>query len=113
MGGYHSTPEQHHNRHHTWRIEFDDHVSEDMDTCWRCQRASAHCRTKRRFPTGEVARETALAQNIETEFVRPVYAYSCRWCRLWHLATAKRTEHRKRAEKQRRKWRIRELTAAR
>lgn len=90
------TPERYHE---------DEHHGPFAD-CWRCQRARAICRTKRRYDSYEAADGAVKAQNEAEAYVRPLVRYRCRWCLFWHATTARNPVRVKRAEKQRRKWLI-------
>jgi hypothetical protein len=72
--------------------------------CWRCERAQAICRGKRRYDTRETADAAVRAVNEREGYASPVVRYRCRWCPSWHLTTARDKRRVKRAEKQRRKW---------
>jgi hypothetical protein len=101
------TPERWHAKKH------DDLVERGLlnfEECHRCQRDRARCKSKMQiFDDPISASRSAMAQNRETNWRRPVVPYRCVWCPYWHVATIKTRYQVKRAEKQRRKHVTREL----
>jgi hypothetical protein len=75
-----------------------------FEECWRCQRAKAICRSKRRFGTREAVDERVREINEGNGYTSPVSRYPCRWCPGWHLTSATTRVQVRRTEKQRRKW---------
>lgn len=106
--GYRMTPEQWHGRKH--QRPWDEPVS--IEDCWRCQRNRAVCRSKRDYDTQEEAISAALEFNVLRGWDLPVVPYTCRYCEKLHLTKARRKNSQRRAEKQRRKWVIREHAEA-
>jgi ribosomal protein S26 len=92
-----STPERYHQKnHHDGRVPFDE--------CWRCGRARATCRSKRRYETREDAEQVVTEINEGERYARPITRYLCRWCLNWHLTQATTKMRARRAERARRKW---------
>jgi hypothetical protein len=73
--------------------------------CRRCITARAKCAGKIQFRCREDADREALKINVERNWWPDacLKAYRCRYCRLWHMATAVRDEDLRRVNKQRRK----------
>ena len=107
MGLPPAAPEVWHEKRHVGRNDCSDLFEE----CWRCQRSQAHCKSKIRFATWEEARDWVDDLNQSRAYVNPVYRYSCRWCRGWHMSSAdgkgpSGKTRAKRVERERRKWLI-------
>lgn len=70
--------------------------------CIKCQRGFRTCRKKRRYHTADDAHEAAVAYNVINEWARPLVAYRCCYCTLWHLTTARTETQLKRVRAMRR-----------
>lgn len=93
------TPEQFHRRH---QKRHGGH--EPLETCYSCQRAQAQCKSKRqRFEDPITASQAAQRQNAENDWNRPVLPYRCTWCTLWHVATVKGRDQKRRVARQERR----------
>ena len=79
------------------------HRSKDRNTCRECAEGWATCRRKRRYMSAREAHAAAVTFNVEHEWQRPLVAYRCCYCTLWHLKTAKTKAARKRATAMRRR----------
>jgi hypothetical protein len=89
-------PERYHAKNHFDFIPFAE--------CRKCQRAQAVCRGKRSYPSWQEA-DTAIVEINEADgYTRHLTRHRCRWCLVWHLATAKTKPQLHRSEKRRRKW---------
>lgn len=76
----------------------------EFESCWYCQRARAHCRSKIRFATREDVDEWVRDRNESSAYVQPVTRYPCRWCLGYHMTSASGKYQARRAERARRKW---------
>src|SRR6185295_11749328 len=87
-------PETYHRRNHNGPFE----------TCWRCAKAQAICKTK--IPLWSLTEAIAFVDEFNDikGYVDPVVFYFCRWCHNRHMCTAKTTKERRQAERARRKW---------
>lgn len=97
-------PLRYHNKNH-------GDLDEPFETCWRCGRDRARCRSKIRFTSWAEANEWVTEKNESAGYVNPVVRYACRWCGGWHMTTANDPRARARVERQRRKWLIRQREA--
>jgi hypothetical protein len=61
-----------------------------------------------RFYVVHEADEATRRINETEAYASPVVRYWCRWCGYWHVTTARTPRRRARAEKQRRKWLVRQ-----
>lgn len=80
-----------------------DHRSKDRDSCRECREGWATCRRKRRYESAREAHEQAVGFNVTEGWVRPLVAYRCCYCTLWHLKTAKTKAALKRVAQMRRR----------
>lgn len=97
------SPEQYHAKNHRG----------PLGDCWLCGRARARCREKIHFGSWQEAEEWVREFNESHRYETAVTRYRCRWCGGWHMANTAGAGHaRKRAEKQRRKWLVRQKGGA-
>ncbi len=94
------TPRRYHLKHHSTYVLFDE--------CRRCQRSRAICKSKIQYWSVNDADEATKRINENEGYASPVVRYWCRWCLHWHVTTARNPRRRARAEKQRRKWLVRQ-----
>lgn len=71
--------------------------------CPRCRAGFRTCRRKRKYGTNSAAAEHALGFNLGNNWERPLVAYRCAYCTLWHLTTARTPAQLKRVRRQRRR----------
>lgn len=96
-----ASPESYHASNHLFEFE----------SCRRCQRARAICRSKRAYDGWKAAQDAADDLNAKERYESPVVRYLCRWCLSWHLTTARSKYRLKRVERARRKWLVKERTS--
>ena len=93
-------------QHHIKKHRLKDGYLPRIRDCARCQTAKQKCWDKMDFKSRAAADRKALEINIERDWqpgecVKP---YRCRYCTIWHVATAHRKDDVERVEKMRRKW---------